>query len=316
MSAANPVGFQVTRAGPLALLQDAGRFGVRHLGITQGGPADLHAWAWANRLAGNPWGTGALEVTFGGLELVAERDLTIALTGADLGICHNRQPAPRWRTLAIRAGDALTFGSPINGLRAYLAVAGGFGGEAVLGSTACVVREQLGGFDGQGTGLRQGDTLAVNPTTGIPAERVAPASEQPDYRQTITLNLLAGAQIAAFTGSSLFDAFNAPWQVDQRADRMGVRLTGPTLCCAIDSLVSEGISLGAVQVPPDGQPIVLLNDRQTIGGYPRLGNLTPLAASRLAQCLPGQTVKLRAAGLDAALRQHRRFIRTFSSKVS
>lgn len=308
MSEIHLTGFRVSRAGPLALLQDAGRFGVRHLGVTQGGPADLHAWAWANRLAGNPWGTAALEITFGGLELVAERDLTIALTGANLGVRHNQQAVPMWRTLAIHAGDTLSFGTPVNGLRAYLAVAGGFRGDSIMGSAACVVREQLGGFDGTGTSLREGDTLTMNEAKSPPADQVAPESEQRDYRQTTILNLLPGAQIAAFTGRSLFDAFNSDWQVDQRADRMGVRLTGPRLQCTIASLVSEGISLGAVQVPPDGQPIALLNDRQTIGGYPRLGNLTPLAASLLAQCMPGQTVRLRATGIDSALRQHRQFL--------
>ncbi len=311
MSTNTLTGFRVSRPGPLALLQDAGRFGVRHLGVTQGGPADLHAWAWANRLTGNPWGMEVLEITFGGLELVAERDLTIALTGANLGIRHNQQSAPMWRTLAISAGDTLTFGTPVNGLRAYLAVAGGFCGDAVMGSVACVVREQLGGFDGQGTSLREGDVLTVNRAETAPADQVAPESEQLDYRQATTLDLLPGAQIATFTGKSLFDAFNAEWQVDQRADRMGIRLTGPILQCSIGSLVSEGISLGAVQVPPDGQPIALLNDRQTIGGYPRLGNLTPLAAGRLAQCLPGQTVRLRAAGIDSTLRQHRQFLKAF-----
>jgi len=311
MSATRLTGFRVSRTGPLALLQDAGRFGVRHLGVTQGGPADLHAWAWANHLAGNPWGSAALEVTFGGLKLVAERDLTIALTGADLGIRRNDTAAPRWRTLAISKGDILTFGTPVNGLRSYLAVAGGFCGDSVMGSASCVVREQLGGFDGQGTSLRENDALTVNPVKNRPEDRAAPEAEQRDYRQTTTLDLLPGAQVAAFAGKSLYDAFNAQWQVDQRADRMGVRLTGPKLRCSVASLVSEGISLGAVQVPPDGQPIALLNDRQTIGGYPRLGNLTPLAASRLAQCMPGQTLQLRAAGIDQAVRQHRKFMAGF-----
>jgi biotin-dependent carboxylase-like uncharacterized protein len=311
MTTSKASGFRVSRAGPLALLQDAGRFGVRHIGVTQGGPADQHAWAWANHLVGNAWGSPALEVTFGGLTLVAERDMIIALTGADLNIRLNHQAAPQWRTLAISAGDTLNFGTPANGLRAYLAVNGGFCAEKILGSVACVVREQLGGFDGQGNSLRENDVLAIREPMAQPERRTVPVSEQPDYRAAVTLDLLPGAQIASFTGKSLFDAFNAEWKVDQRADRMGVRLTGPKLQCSINSLVSEGISLGAVQVPPDGQPIALLNDRQTIGGYPRLGNLTPLASSRLAQCLPGQTVLLRAAGIDSALRQHRQFLDAF-----
>ncbi|TGN38743.1 5-oxoprolinase subunit C family protein [Marinobacter confluentis] len=309
------VGFRVMRAGPLALLQDAGRFGTRHIGVTQGGPADMHAWAWANQLAGNQWGTPVLEVTLGGLELEAERDLTIAVTGADLTARHQNQPLPLWRRVRIAAGERVSFGAPAAGVRAYLAVSGGFKAEPVLGSVACVVREQLGGFDGHGRKLEEGDQLTLSSAEGFSphaAEAEAPVPEKPDYSAPLTLDLLPGAQIADFTGKSLFDAFNASWQVDQRADRMGVRLSGPALRCNITSMVSEGISMGAVQVPPDGQPIALLNDRQTIGGYPRLGNLTALSASRLSQCQPGHQVRLRPIGFEAALREHRQFMGNFS----
>lgn len=313
MSQRTVPGFRVRRSGPLALLQDAGRFGVRHLGVTQGGPADLHGWAWANRLAGNPWGTTALEITFGGIELVAESELTLAVAGADLGATLDGETLPGWQSVAIREGQVLTFTQPVNGLRAYLAVAGGFSAEPVLGSVACVVREGLGGHDGLGHTLAEGDLLRVGEGAGRGGGvRSAPTTERPDYRQAARLALLPGAQIGDFTGRSLFDAFNAVWRVDDRADRMGVRLTGPRLQCRIESLISEGIGLGAVQVPPDGQPIVLLNDRQTIGGYPRLGALTPLAASRLAQCLPGQEVRLAPVARERALADYRRFRAVFA----
>ncbi|MBB3330895.1 biotin-dependent carboxylase-like uncharacterized protein [Halomonas campaniensis] len=303
------IGFRVTRAGPLALLQDAGRFGVRRLGVTQGGPADLHGWAWANRLAGNAWGTPALEVTFGGLRLVAERDLTVAVAGADLGATLEGEPLALWRPVRIREGQTLAFATPVNGLRAYLAVAGGFRAEPVLGSVSCVVREGLGGFDTRGGKLAEGDRLAVGEGSGASvAERGMPETAEIDYRQPARLALLPGAQVGEFTGQSLYRAFNAAWRVDDRADRMGVRLTGPRLLCRLASMISEGIGLGAVQVPPDGQPIALLNDRQTIGGYPRLGALTPLAASRLAQCLPSQEVHLVAASREHALAEHRHFL--------
>lgn len=302
------IGFRVQRAGPLALLQDAGRFGVRRLGVTQGGPADLHGWAWANHLAGNAWGAPALEVTFGGLELVAERDLVLAVAGADLAATLDGEPLAGWRSLAIKAGQRLAFGAPVNGLRAYLAVAGGFAAAPVLGSVSCVVREGLGGFDGRGSKLADGDRLAVSGQAGRRVDRrPVPERERPDYGRPAELALLPGAQIGEFGGASLFRAFNASWRVDDRADRMGVRLTGPRLHCRMASMISEGIGLGAVQVPPDGQPIALLNDRQTIGGYPRLGALTPLACSRLAQCLPGQEVRLRAVSTERALDAYRRF---------
>ncbi|MDI5920805.1 biotin-dependent carboxyltransferase family protein [Halomonas sp. LR5S13] len=299
-------GLRVARAGPLALLQDAGRFGVRRLGVTQGGPVDLHGWAWANHLVGNAWGTPALEVTFGGLELVAERDLVLAVAGANLSATLEGEPLAGWRSLSVKAGQRLAFGAPVNGLRAYLAVAGGFAAEPVLGSVACVVREGLGGHDGKGHRLAEGDTLQVTPCR-TSAGSEAPREARVDYRGPAELALLPGAQISEFSGASLFRAFNADWRVDDRADRMGVRLTGPRLHCRMTSMISEGIGLGAVQVPPDGQPIALLNDRQTIGGYPRLGALTPLACSRLAQCLPGQEVRLKAVSTEQALAAYRRF---------
>ncbi|MFG6137121.1 5-oxoprolinase subunit C family protein [Halomonas sp. B23F22_10] len=307
-------GLRVTRPGPLALLQDAGRFGVRRLGVTQGGPADLQAWAWANRLAGNAWGAAALEVTLGGLALEAERELTLALAGADLGATLDDRPLSPWQRFRLRPGQVLRFAQPVGGLRAYLAVAGGFRAEPVLGSLAGVVREGLGGHDGRGHALAEGDVLHVGTEAGehpVGDEREAPAEARPDYAAMPRLSLLPGAQIAEFEGASLAAAFNTLWRVDDRADRMGVRLRGPTLRCRLASMISEGISLGAVQVPPDGQPIALLNDRQTIGGYPRLGALTPLACARLAQCLPGQELRLEAVSAERALAEHRRFRAAF-----
>ncbi|WP_116475813.1 5-oxoprolinase subunit C family protein [Zobellella maritima] len=298
---------RVVKPGPLTTLQDAGRFGVRRLGITQGGPADLHAWAWANWLLGNAWGSPTLEITLGGLELKAEQDCTLALCGADLGTTLDGEPVGCWRAFRIRQGQTLRFAMPVSGVRAYLAVKGGFIAEPVLGSVACVTRDGLGGHQGDGRRLAADERLAFVPHGDEPTRRTVPEAERPDYHAPATLGLIPGAQVAAFTGDSLFRAFNSPWTVDTRADRMGVRLLGPTLRCTLESMISEGIALGAVQVPPDGQPIALLNDRQTIGGYPRLGTLTPLACARLAQCPPGHKVLLKATAIEAAQNQYRRF---------
>ncbi len=305
--------FEVVRAGPMATLQDAGRFGVRHQGLTQGGAADLHAWAWGNALLGNTWGAPSLEVVLGGLELVAYRDCRMAITGADLSATLDNQPAPLWEAFTLRAGTRLCFQTPNAGVRAYISVPGGFSAPPIQNSVATVAREQIGGLYGDGRSLAVGDRLSgaghAEPERR-PAEMARP--DIPDYKEPATLALMPGAQIAGFTGDSLFQAFNQAWQVDDRADRMGVRLLGPRLVSAYRSMISEGINLGSVQVPPDGQPIALLNDRQTIGGYPRLGALTPLTASRLSQCLPGQTVRLRATGVEQAWREWQQFRGRFS----
>ncbi|MFO7788707.1 MAG: biotin-dependent carboxyltransferase family protein, partial [Halospina sp.] len=261
----------VEKAGPLAQLQDAGRFGVRHLGMTEGGPMDWHAAGWANALLGNPHTAPVLEITIGGLSLLTETGTTLSLTGADLGASINGQSLMPWQRFELRAGDRLAFDLPRSGMRAYLGVPGGWKGHASLGSVACVTREGLGGHKGGGLPLESGDRLAFpqQPPGSLPAEPSVPEAQRPDYRQPAQLGLIPGGQVALFDGYSLYQAFNQEWTVDTRADRMGIRLTGPELVCRHTAMISEGIPTGAVQVPADGQPICLMNDRQTIGGYPR-----------------------------------------------
>ncbi|ATH81048.1 allophanate hydrolase [Ectopseudomonas mendocina] len=294
----------VERSGALASLQDGGRFGVRHLGVTQGGSADWCSHYWANWLLGNPLTAPVIEIVLGNFELLAEHDGYLALTGADLGASLDGQALAPGCSFPIAKGQRLRFAQPHRGVRAYLAAPGGFRAPATLGSCATVPREALGGLQGDGRPLAVGDRLhgqQVEPHI----RRTTPI---PETGGNAELPVVLGAQIGDFRGQSLFDAFNQEWQVDQRADRMGIRLCGPVLQCARQSMVSEGVPLGAIQVPSDGQPIVLLNDRQTIGGYPRLGALTPLAVARLAQCLPGDRVRLRPVALEAAQRQQRELL--------
>ena len=296
---------RVEKAGPLALLQDGGRFGVRHLGITQGGPMDWHAAGWANALLGNDPGAAVLEVAIGGLTLVAEAELTLSLCGADLSASVNGQKLRPWQRFTLQAGDRLAFGMPRCGVRAYLGACGGWQGVPALGSVACVGREGFGGHKGGGRPLDDGDQLQSEARSQpLHLFSCVPPEYQPDYGQPAELGVIPGSQTAFFDGASLYEAFNAPWQVDTRADRMGIRLTGPELVCHHPGMVSEGLAAGAIQVPPDGQPICLMNDRQTIGGYPRLGTLTPLARARLAQCQTGETVRLRATGTGRARQEY------------
>lgn len=306
---------RVESTGPLALIVDGGRFGVRHLGVTQGGAMDWVSLGWANRRLGNAYDAAGIEIMFGGLQLLAEADITLALAGADLGARIDDTPLTAGvpgSCFTLKRGQRLSFGSPQSGLRAYLAVPGGVAGEPLMGSLSSTVREGLGGLDGQGKALGKGDVISA--ASNAPASSSAPSSASGAIETTsmpattpaadVCLELVIGAQIAAFHGTSLYRAFNDRWIIDQRADRMGIRLTGPELVSRMQGIVSEGIPLGAVQVPPDGQPIILMNDRQTIGGYPRLGALTPLSCARLAQCQPGTGVWLTPVSPERARREH------------
>ena len=303
-------GLLIQASNPMCVLQDAGRFGVRHLGVTQGGAADWLSMAWANWLLGNSPDAAVIEITLGGLTLVAQADCSLALAGADLAATVDGQALKPWRSFDLKKGQTLAFTQPLLGARAYLAAPAGFIAPQVLGSCATVVREQLGGPDGFGRALVAGDELRFAAVSRPLRELARDAI--PHFTSKPGLDVVLGAQIGAFSGQSTFDAFNQPWTVDSRADRMGIRLLGPALVYQGAPMISEGIPLGAIQVPPDGQPIVLLNDRQTIGGYPRLGALTPLALARLAQCLPGEGVHLRPTTQEAALCQHVSYMQRFS----
>ncbi|WP_106478458.1 5-oxoprolinase subunit C family protein [Phytohalomonas tamaricis] len=295
---------RVVEAGPFALLQDGGRFGVRHLGVTQGGALDvISLWA-ANYLLGNPLEAAVIEIALGGFALESESETTLALAGADLGATLDGEPLVPGRSFVMRPGQRLAFTQPLAGVRAYLAAPGGFAAPETLGSCATVVREGLGGLDGNGQALAKGDVLHCRAGSAPKPGRALPPTASLDLDAPVVLDMVLGAQIEDFDGRSLFEAFNADWQVDERADRMGVRLLGPQLRCHRETMVSEGIPLGAVQVPADGQPIVLMNDRQTIGGYPRLGALTPMSVSRLGQCLPGISVRLRPVSATQARRAY------------
>ncbi|MGF6555137.1 biotin-dependent carboxylase-like uncharacterized protein [Pseudomonas sp. S30_BP2TU TE3576] len=297
----------------LCLLQDAGRFGVRHLGVTQGGAADWCSMSWANWLLGNELDKPVIEITLGGFSVIAKENCVLALAGADLGAQVDGESLIPWRSFRLHKGQRLQFTRPLLGARAYLAAPGGFDAPKVLGSSATVVREELGGLDGMGHALGKGALLSYsgNPLVLL---RELPSEWVPDFTGDPVLDLVLGAQIGEFSGQSLFDAFNNTWSLDSRADRMGIRLLGTALQYQGKPMISEGIPLGAVQVPPDGQPIVLLNDRQTIGGYPRLGALTPLALARLAQCLPGASVRLRPVVQDVAHREQVEYLKRFISR--
>jgi biotin-dependent carboxylase-like uncharacterized protein len=280
-------GFSVIAPGVLSLLQDSGRFGQGALGLTNGGPMDAPSAAWANRLLGNHSNATLIECSVGGLQLRADTHSYIAVTGATLPLTINGKAAEQWTAHKVQAGDLLELGMVTKGLRAYIAVAGGFTIAPQFGSSATVLREAIGGLNGNK--LQAGDTLAANRVDTLQRQRL-PARYRPQFNQVLTLRLIEGYQAQSFTATERQRLYLNSYKVTPQADRMGYKLSGSAISCQQTQLLSEGICYGAVQIPPDGQPIVLLNDRQTLGGYPKIGSVLSLDCALLAQAAAGTTV--------------------------
>ncbi len=293
-------GLRVRQPGLMTLIQDGGRFGQHYLGLTTGGPLDADAFYWANRLCSNEPGATALEVSFGGLVLEAEADTLIALTGAEITLKINGEERECWRSHPVRKGDLIELGYATSGCRAYLAVSGGLGIAPQFGSAATVVREGIGGLSG--AKLAPGDFLPC--ATGIQAPTLClQESDRPSYGTDKPLRVILGYQQDHFDAVQQALFFCSEYSTTERSDRMGYRLEGQEIRADIDGILSEGICLGAIQVPADGQPIILLNDRQTIGGYPKLGSVFTPDLARLAQLTQGARVHFEPITIDDAHNQ-------------
>ena len=306
-------GLQVLQSGPLSLLQDGGRGAWQHLGVSPAGPLDMHAAAWANRLLGNPWGTPLLEVALGGLSLRSHVDTWVAVCGADLPISLDGQPRANWSRFALRAGQQLQLGFARHGQRAYLAVAGGFSAPLQLGSVATQQREGLGGLHGDGRALQVGDWLTCSPAQ-LPGVASVPWRYLPDYQQRPLLRVITGGDALSFSEDQLQLFFAQHWRLNPQSNRMGARLSGAPLVAAEGLPArpwSQGVSSGAIQVPGDGQPIILMADRQSMGGYPVLGWLHPLDLGRLAQVPAHHEVAFTAVSLSDAQAELRDFYQFF-----
>ncbi|PID44800.1 MAG: allophanate hydrolase [Proteobacteria bacterium] len=295
-------GFKVIQPGILSLLEDTGRFGHHNIGLTSGGPLDHYSFVWANRLCGNPDNSCVIESSMGGLTLESQVDTYIALTGGDAALTINQQAAVNWQTHPVKAGDRIALGFAQNNTRHYLAVRGGFQITKMFDSAATVVREKMGGL--VGTALQAGDILPCHPSPSLPSEQFQlDEVYRPNYHGDIVLRVVLGYQQDAFSALQKRRFFSSEFILDERCDRMGFRVTGPEIKADVNGILSEGICYGAIQIPPDGQPIVLLNDRQTIGGYPKIGAVLSLDIPQLTQRLPGSKVHFEAITIDEAQRQ-------------
>ena len=304
---------KVLRPGLLTTIQDHGRHGFQRVGLCPGGAMDPVALALANALVGNPPGVAALEITVIGPELLFEEDTLVALCGAEFlgGFPHNRP-------VFAAAGTRFNVGRAARGARAYIAVAGGFAVEPVLGSRSTYLPGHFGGF--QGRALKHGDVLPLRDSAA--AKRFAslrktrdgtvkwsvPPGTLPD-REPILVHVIEGQHFASFDSNSQRAFFDTVWKVAPESNRMGFRLAGPPLVrIADDEILSGPTCLGSVQVPPSGVPIALMADHQTTGGYPRIAEIASADVARLAQLAPGGKVHFAKCSLEIAgeLRKHAR----------
>lgn len=300
---------KISKAGMLTTVQDLGRWGHQSDGVPVAGAMDLEALRFGNAMLGNDENAAALEVTIIGPEITAGGEGLVLFAGADLGFSVNDREVGAWRAVPLKNGDILSFSGPRTGCRGYICFAGGIDVPVVMGSRSTYTRASIGGY--QGRALKNGDLLQ----TGEPCaawRRLAgftlPNELRPDYSLDKPLKILMGLQADAFTEEGLETLFSAEYTVSTETDRMGSRFDGPKIAHGEKGadIVSDAIPMGAVQIPGHGTPIAMLADRQTTGGYTKVGVLSPASVQTLVQRMPGSKVRFEKCQAEDAVAELRK----------
>ena len=302
----------VLKKGMLTTVQDLGRAGFQRYGMPSSGAMDEYSLRLANILTGNPQEEAVLEFTFAGPTLRFETDVIFAVTGGRFDLRLNGEPVPMNTAVQACAGDELVTGMAEAGMRGYIAFAGGLDLPLVMGSRSTGLKAKIGGLDGRA--LQAGDTLALRETcASLPnmEKRTAPAALLRKFPETLTVHFTLGPQDDLFSteGKRTFQA--GRYLLSQQSDRMGFRLEGPAVEKAEGTdgnIISDGICFGAIQVT-NGQPIVMMADRQTTGGYPKIGCVIRADLPDLAQRRPGDAIRFRAISPAGAQQQYIRYLK-------
>lgn len=291
---------EVINPGIATSLQDCGRYGFQQIGVPVCGAMDRYSHQLANALAGNQLDRATLEMTLSGPTLRFTRRAVIAICGADLSPLLDQQPVTMQRAIKVAAGSVLSFGRRLRGARAYLAVSGGFAVKPQMNSQSTCLSAQFGGA--QGRYLQKGDRLVINSTFHNAPPRVLPfgapnilASPQQPIR------VVMGRHWQAFSQQTQQLFLNSAYLIGKDSNRMGYRLQGEALLAEQGGdILSEAVDSGTIQIPADGQPIILMADSQTTGGYPKIANVASVDLSRLAQMMPGDSVHFSLISLEQA----------------
>lgn len=296
------MGIIVENPGIQTTVQDEGRFGYQQFGVSPAGPMDAKSFYLANILVGNKRSEGALELTFSGPTLKFEKDNIIAITGADMTPKVNGQPIPIYEAVLVHAGDVLSFGF-VNGTgcRSYLAFAGGLDIPLVMGSKSTLMRNELGGMKGRK--LEKGDEIGfTDPKTELPNMEKRKLEPEKFPEKEITLRVLTGPQDTEFSEEELKRFFWYGATITNEFDRMGCRLQReePVKHLGDGNIITDGIAFGSIQVPTNGQPIIMLADRQSTGGYTKIGTVISVDLPKIAQSVPGYKVRFVRVGVELA----------------
>lgn len=303
------------KSGTLASIQDLGRNGYQKLGVIVSGAMDSHALKMANLVVGNEQSEACIEVTMRGSSFRFNQDTLIAITGGDLRPTIEGIEVPQWRPVLVKANSVLKFKGNIIGLRSYLAVSGGYIIEERLGSKSTYLRAEFGGYNGRP--LQKDDVIDVNLPTSLGEDIQKNLVEKSPYFATVNwhvrthfyeqnkevqeIRFMEGNEYAWFTTDAKTHLETALFTVENSSDRMGYRLKGHTLSkVAEKEMISEAIINGTVQVSNDGNPIVLLADRQTTGGYPRIAQIISADLYKFGQLKPSDKIQFKKVDLQTA----------------
>lgn len=290
---------QVIKPGLLTSVQDLGRYGHQSTGVPVAGPMDVFSHRLANHLAGNEPGAATLEITLIGPELIVDADTTMAIAGAHFEVTCDDRPVGIGESFNVTRGQRLKFGRIVQGARAYLAVAGGVRTTPLLGSRATHLVSRMGGFEGRA--LLAGDRVPIACAVPPRPVRKATGLTLPSNGRAL-LRVMAGPQADWFQADALRTIAGVSFRVSPQSNRMGYRLQGPPLVRMHDrELISEPLGIGAIQVPTAGEPILLMADRQTAGGYPKIGYVITADLPLAGQLSPGNFIEFHVCSHQEAV---------------
>jgi len=303
---------EVLEISGLATIQDSGRIGWRKFGVPASGPMDRFAFNAANALAGNSINHAAIEIGLGDITFRALHDCVISVAGVGYGLSIYIWDFPLWSSYYVRAGWVIRLTKQDSGMWVYLAIAGGFQAQPTLDSVSTNLRGHFGGIDGRQ--LQVGDVLksctSSRPLTDL-AARTLPEYARPEYSDNPTLDVILGPQEKYFTEESIEKFLSSEYTMSRTSDRMGYRLEGPALNRRTTSeLISEGMTMGAIQSPSNGQPIIMMADSPTTGGYPKIGTVASADLPLLAQCVPDKSkIRFRETTMAKAQKKYRELMK-------